>query len=84
MLAQALEAARKQALAGERRAAVLLKTMTEIISRAPGSKVDYVAVVDADTLQPLDTLAGKAMLALAVRFGSTRLIDNILVDVNDR
>lgn len=47
------------------------------IERAPLARIDYVEVVDAETLQPIDSLGKKSLLALAVFFGKTRLIDNI-------
>lgn len=48
---------------------------------AAGAEVDYAAVVDADSLQPVDRLRGSVLLAVAVKFGTTRLIDNVLVEV---
>ena len=44
--------------------------------------MDYVAVVDADTLAPLWRLQGRAALLVAAWVGRTRLIDNLLVDVS--
>lgn len=49
---------------------------TKIISQAPLARIDYVALVDAHTLQPMDTVGPNSLLAVAVRFGKTRLIDN--------
>ncbi|MCK5580357.1 MAG: pantoate--beta-alanine ligase [Candidatus Omnitrophica bacterium] len=49
------------------------------ISKKSSGKVDYIACVDANTLQPLKTIKGKTLITLAVRFGRTRLIDNIIV-----
>jgi pantoate--beta-alanine ligase len=54
--------------------------MADLIKATPGAAIDYVAVVDADTLRPLDRVQGPTLLALAVRFGATRLIDNALID----
>jgi pantoate--beta-alanine ligase len=49
----------------------------EIVLREPGARIDYVEVRDADTLEPKPTLgAGRTLIALAVFFGKTRLIDN--------
>jgi pantoate--beta-alanine ligase len=47
------------------------------IERAPLARIDYVELVDAETLQPIDSVGKKSLLALAVFFGTTRLIDNI-------
>jgi pantoate--beta-alanine ligase len=48
-----------------------------MISEAPRARIDYVALVDAETLKPVETLQPNSLLALAVSFGKTRLIDNI-------
>ena len=48
-----------------------------VINEAPLARIDYVEVVDARTLQPVDTAGPDAVLLLAVFFGKTRLIDNI-------
>lgn len=55
----------------------ILETARGSIGRAPLARIDYVELVDADNLQPLDRLRPNALLALAVFFGRTRLIDNI-------
>jgi pantoate--beta-alanine ligase len=80
-LAEALEAARARIAAGERDAALIARAMADRIGATPGAALDYAAVVDADTLQPVTRLQGPILLAIAVRFGSTRLIDNIPVVV---
>ncbi|GAE89105.1 pantoate-beta-alanine ligase [Acetivibrio straminisolvens JCM 21531] len=43
--------------------------------------IDYVEAVNADTLENIDEIKGRVLIALAVRFGNTRLIDNIIVEV---
>jgi pantoate--beta-alanine ligase len=48
-----------------------------VIGEAPLARIDYVEVVDAETLQPIETVKPNSLLALAVLFGKTRLIDNI-------
>jgi pantoate--beta-alanine ligase len=48
-----------------------------VIEEAPLARIDYVELVDAETLQPVDSLGKKSLLAVAVFFGKTRLIDNI-------
>jgi pantoate--beta-alanine ligase len=49
------------------------------MSQAPLARIDYVDLVDAKNLQPLDVVRPNSLLALAVFFGKTRLIDNILL-----
>jgi pantoate--beta-alanine ligase len=80
VLSRALAEARERVAAGERDAGALRALLTERIAAAPGAALDYAAVVDADTLAPVGHLSGPTLLALAVRFGSTRLIDNVLIN----
>jgi pantoate--beta-alanine ligase len=84
VLHHALEQARQQMDRGERDARVLRETMIARVNQTPGTVLDYAAVVDADTLQPLGRLRGEVLLALAVKFGTTRLIDNFLVRLPDQ
>ena len=56
--------------------------MRRTIREAPGARVDYVALVDADMLTPVRRLRGRTALLVAVWIGRTRLIDNLLVDVS--
>jgi len=68
---------------GERRVSALIEAGRSEIAAAPLARVQYVAVVDAATLAPVETLAPgqKALAALAVHFGTTRLIDNVSLTV---
>lgn len=52
------------------------------VAEEPLARLQYAAAVDPDTLQPLDTVTRRALLALAVHVGATRLIDNLLVEVS--
>jgi pantoate--beta-alanine ligase len=79
VLSQALEQARQQVQQGQRDVARLQMVLQQTIEREPLAVLDYAAVVDADTLEPVTTITGPVLIALAVRFGSTRLIDNILL-----
>ncbi len=80
VLHRALLAARDRWAAGERSGEVLRATMREAIAAEPLAAVDYVSVADRDSLAELDRVDGPALLSLAVRFGSTRLIDNEPLD----
>ena len=77
VLSRALEAARSAYAAGERDAAKLRAAMRDVIGAEAGASIDYAAVADPDTLAPLDAVTQGALAALAVRFGPTRLIDNV-------
>ncbi len=65
---------------GERSTALIAEKMRELILSAEDAKIDYVALVDPQTLQPVDEIQGRALAALAVRIGRTRLIDNRLLE----
>jgi len=80
-LYRALEEARGRIQQGERSADTIRQVLSARISATPGAALDYAAVVAADSLQPCAELKGRMLLALAVRFGSTRLIDNVLLDL---
>lgn len=80
-LSHALAEAGRRVEQGERNPDVLVKFIEKRIQSTPGTELDYAAVVDFNTLRPLSRLAGRVLIALAVRFGSTRLIDNILLDI---
>jgi pantoate--beta-alanine ligase len=73
---RALLAARDAWLNGERSAEGLRARMRAELSGEPLAEVDYLSVADAATLTELATVDGPALLSMAVRFGSTRLIDN--------
>jgi pantoate--beta-alanine ligase len=80
-LNRALRAAEKQIAAGERRAAVIKAGIETRIQAVAEAVIDYVEVVDADTLAVRDTIAGNILIAMAVTLGKTRLIDNIQIEV---
>lgn len=69
----------KRFLAGERSAEVIRKAVASVIESEPLAKMDYVEVVDFDDIEPVETLKGTVLVAVAVYIGSTRLIDNRIV-----
>lgn len=56
-----------------------LRAARAALRRIPGARVDYLRVADPATLQPLDRVRGRALVAAAVRLGRARLIDNLLI-----
>jgi len=76
VLRRALLAARVRWETGEREGDPLRAMMRGILAAEPLANVDYVSAADASTLEELDQVDGPALLSLAVRFGTTRLIDN--------
>jgi pantoate--beta-alanine ligase len=76
VLRKALLAARDS---GKKTAKETVDLARKMISEAPLARLDYVDLVDAETLQPIEFVQPSSLLALAVYFGKTRLIDNILL-----
>jgi pantoate--beta-alanine ligase len=75
-LRRALLSARSCWAAGERSAGALRDAMRSTLAAEPLADVEYVSVADGSTLAEVERLEGPTLLSLAVRFGSTRLIDN--------
>lgn len=66
---------------GERNALRLAEIVRRQIEAEPQARIEYAAVVDGETLEPLEKIAdGEALVAVAVRFGDVRLIDNIILN----
>ena len=76
-LFQALTAAKEAYDAGERSAEVLRWRMTDVLSKEPKARIDYVSVADAGTLAELQRVTGPALALIAVGIGRTRLTDNM-------
>jgi len=85
-LFQALQAAAKAIQNGELQVGPLVRRMHSILDEAPLAKPQYIEIVDADNLSPLERLSPgqRVLLALAVYFGPTRLIDNLSLTVPSR
>ena len=81
VLVRSLEAIQQRIAAGERQTEPLIRTAREMIEATPGARIDYVSIVDFERLTPIERLQDKVLIALAVFFGATRLIDNVLMDV---
>jgi pantoate--beta-alanine ligase len=81
-LVHGLQAARAAAGAGERSAEALLARGRAAMAElgAEGGRVEYFALVDPATLEPVERLRRPALLAVAARIGKTRLIDNFVLD----
>ena len=78
VLSKSLRLAETMLAGGNHEASAVLAAVTDCIAQEPLAAVDYIAMVDPQTLQPLTQISGSALVALAVRFGKTRLIDNLL------
>ena len=64
---------------GEQNVSSLRKSMVDLIASVPGAEIDYIEFVDDVSLVPIERAESKTLVALAVKFGSTRLIDNTIL-----
>ena len=78
-LSRSLRQAKMRIDAGERRPAVILGAMKEMIAAEPLARIDYIEAVDMETLEPVKEISEGTLIALAVFIGKTRLIDNMIV-----
>jgi pantoate--beta-alanine ligase len=82
VLCQALHQAKEMIKKGERKASKIVSKMNKLIGKQPLANIDYIAITDTNSLELLNRLKGEVLISLAVRFGKTRLIDNIRMNVN--
>jgi pantoate--beta-alanine ligase len=80
VLQRSLQQVQREFQAGERIAAKLIAAAKEVFAREPQVVLDYFEVVDPDTLDPVERISQKTLVAVAAHVGSTRLIDNIVVN----
>lgn len=81
ILNKSLLMAQEQIIKGERDVNRLLDSIKEMILKSPQAKIDYIEILNAEDLTPIEKVNGKVLVALAVKFGKTRLIDNLVVEV---
>ncbi len=81
-LSQALFRAREMIGKGERQGAAIVQMIQTHLQAVEKATIDYITVVDAHTLVELESLAGDILVAAAVKFGATRLIDNVRVNLD--
>lgn len=78
VLSQAVRLGEELIEAGEKNAAVIKEKMSAHIEAEPLAKIDYVEIVDAQSLEPVSEIQGEILAAMAVYIGKTRLIDNFI------
>jgi pantoate--beta-alanine ligase len=81
LLFQALQAGRQMILDGMDDVATIERNMRQTMKQAPAAHVEYLAVCDPDSLEPLSVVTARTVLLGAVRIGSIRLIDNLLANM---
>jgi len=79
VLSEALSFAKLLIANGQRNTARIIEKMKQLINRKKHAKINYVAVVDLEELQNLKKINKNCLIALSVRFGKTRLIDNEII-----
>ena len=82
VLSKSLREAEVMAIKGEIKTERLLEYITNRISGEKLADIDYVEILDAQTLEFKEAVEGRMLFAVAARFGKTRLIDNIIVEVH--
>ena len=80
VLSQAVKLGQKLVAEGEKSAAAVTGAMSELISAEPLAKIDYVSMVSWDSIEPVGTIEGPVLVAMAVYIGKTRLIDNFIYE----
>jgi pantoate--beta-alanine ligase len=76
VLYRSLELAEDMYSKGERSAVKIREQMASLIQKEPLAVIDYISVASPDTLEELETIQGKALVSMVVKFGNTRLLDN--------
>ena len=82
LLSQALQIGKRMIADGIRDVAAIERTMRQALKPEPTIHVEYLSVCDPDSLEPLPVITTRAVILVAVRIGSIRLIDNMLVKVS--
>ena len=82
VLYQALKLGEKLIKAGEKSPKKIVNKMRELINKEKLARIDYIALIDTEKLESVKIIKGEILLSLAVKFGKTRLIDNLKLKAN--
>ncbi|AQT69010.1 Pantothenate synthetase [Anaerohalosphaera lusitana] len=82
LIYKSLAAARDAVDQGERSTEKVKQTIQSVLAESQEIEPEYINIVDLDTLSELPQIQGKALIAIAAKLGTARLIDNIIVDAN--
>ena len=82
LLFTSLQTCEKMIAEGIRNSKELINAMREVISKSPIIEIEYISIADVENLEDIEVVKGMALVALAVKVGSTRLIDNVIVNLN--
>ena len=78
-LKKSLDMAEHMVAEGKLEASEIIENMTGFISQVEGAELEYIEAVDPDDMTPVENISGETLIALAVKIGHTRLIDNTIV-----
>ncbi|GKX29580.1 pantothenate synthetase [Vallitalea longa] len=81
ILYQSLQKSKSYIENGERSSSVIKNIIKEMIGEKPSTNIDYISIVSEDTLEDINLIKGNILIALAVKIGNTRLIDNLRMEV---
>ena len=84
LIYKSLQECRQMVETGTTEAQKIITRMRQILNRRPSIEIEYISIVDAETLRELDRVVGRVLVAVAVKIGPARLIDNILLDTGKR
>ena len=79
VLHRSLVEAEALARSGVTSSPVIRERMQALIAASPGALIEYIEIVDPDSIEPVEDVSNGALVAIAVRFGTTRLIDNTIL-----
>lgn len=80
VISRSLKAGREMIENGENSASKVTGAITELIESEPLAKIDYIKAVNANSIEPVENISGRVLIAAAVYIGKTRLIDNFIVE----
>ena len=79
---KSIEKCREMVNAGKIETQEIIEEMKKVLQQKSSIEIEYISIVDSETLASIDRINGKVLAAVAVRLGPARLIDNILIDTD--
>jgi pantoate--beta-alanine ligase len=83
LINKALKKCNEMVQSGQRDCVSLVAAMREILNRGTHVEIDYIKIVDTETVEDIEQIGLKALVAVAAKVGKTRLIDNIIIDLTE-
>lgn len=80
ILSKSIKLGKEMIRNGEKKASIITDAMKTMISQEPLARIDYVEMVNWNDLEPIETISGPILTAMAVYIGTTRLIDNFIIE----